>query len=155
MRATDILWHLGDFGFGTGKRERFAEFRARIKCETVNLILGNHDHAFEPHARGSAELCKLFKRVRHVYSGKIGGRFFHLSHYAHRTWPWQHHNSWHCYGHSHANLPDDPNAFSLDVGVDTAWNGHVKYSPYSMGELEEIMAKKKFVPVDHHREGGG
>lgn len=152
VKPGDVLWHLGDLGFGCGWKERVKELRAAIKCETVNLVLGNHDHVFEDPRNG--ELVALFKRVKTLHYGKVAGRSMVLCHYAMRTWPWQHHDSVHLYGHSHGSLPDDPGALSMDVGVDTVWRGHEKYAPYSAEEVFEIMAKKKRVVIDHHgREG--
>ncbi len=56
-----------------------------------------------------------------------------------------HKGFYHLHGHSHGSLPDNPNALSLDCGVDT----HDFY-PYSFEEVEDRMSKKQFVPVDHH-----
>ena len=41
----DILFHLGDWSFGGF--EKIAEFRDRINCKNIHLILGNHDHHIE------------------------------------------------------------------------------------------------------------
>lgn len=41
----DILFHLGDFSFGGF--DNIAEFRSRIVCKNIHLILGNHDHHIE------------------------------------------------------------------------------------------------------------
>lgn len=41
----DILFHLGDWSFGGF--EKTAEFRDRINCKNIHLILGNHDHHIE------------------------------------------------------------------------------------------------------------
>ncbi len=152
VRAADTLYHLGDFGLGFAWKDRFKELRSQIKCETVYLALGNHDNIFHPHRKGAAEYRSLFKDVRDLYYRKICGRAFVLCHYAMRTWPWQHHESIHLYGHSHGNLPDDPNSLSMDVGVDTNLFGHTKYEPYSIDEVFEIMDKqKRFTAIDHHR----
>ena len=62
-----------------------------------------------------------------------------------RTWQFQSHEAWQLYGHSHSNLPDDPNLLSLDVGVD-CWG----YGPVSMDQIRSAMSKKTFKPVDHH-----
>jgi calcineurin-like phosphoesterase family protein len=37
----DIMFHLGDWSFG-GKDQVY-EFRRRIKCKNIHLIVGNHD----------------------------------------------------------------------------------------------------------------
>lgn len=41
----DILFHLGDWSFGGF--EMIEEFRNRIVCKNIHLILGNHDHHIE------------------------------------------------------------------------------------------------------------
>ena len=126
------------------------ELRSQIRCETVNLLLGNHDHVVEDE-RNEA-IRALFRRVKYLHMGKVGGRYMALCHYAMRTWPWQHHGSVHLYGHSHGNLPDDPCSLSLDVGVDTCLYGHARYTPYSLEEVLHIVdTHKNYVPLDHHK----
>lgn len=150
VKPTDVLYHLGDFSFAGGA-ERMKEVRAAIQCETVYLALGNHDKLFSRKSKHRAELLPLFKDVREVYYGKVAGRYMALGHYAMRTWAWQHHLGINLYGHSHGNLPDDPNSLSLDVGVDTCLFGHKRFAPYSADEVFHIMDNhKRFVPVDHH-----
>lgn len=149
VKPSDTLYILGDLGLGFAWKHRVPELRRQIRCERVHLILGNHDHVFED--KRLSHLHDLFASVKYLKFGKIAGRHMVLCHYAMRTWPWQHHNSIHLYGHSHGNLPDDPNSLSLDVGVDTCLYGHEKYTPYSAEEIFHIMDHyKRFVPVDHH-----
>ena len=47
---------------------------------------------------------------------------------------------------SHGSLIDNPNSFSIDVGVDC----HNLF-PLSFVEVEEIMSKKVWKSVDHHK----
>jgi len=47
--------------------------------------------------------------------------------------------------HSHGSLPDDPHSLSWDVGVDAN-----EFSPLSVPEIVQIMARKSFRPLDHH-----
>jgi calcineurin-like phosphoesterase family protein len=68
-----------------------------------------------------------------------------LCHYAMKVWNESHHGTWQLYGHSHGSLPEDPNARQTDVGVDS-WN----YTPVSMEQLNILMAKKKWKPIDRH-----
>jgi calcineurin-like phosphoesterase family protein len=150
VKPNDILYHLGDFGFGFNKVQRFKEIREAIKCENIYLILGNHDHVFEKHSKYAAELTPLFKNVYHLLYKGICKQYIVMCHYAMKTWPWQHQGSWNLYGHSHGNLEDDKNSLSLDVGVDTCLYGHVKYTPYSFEEIQGIMSQKKFTKLDHH-----
>ena len=50
----DILFHLGDWSFGGF--ESITEFRNRIVCKNIHLILGNHDHHIENNADGVQDL---------------------------------------------------------------------------------------------------
>ena len=143
--ADDWLYHLGDFSFRSGDP---GAYRARIRCKNLVLILGNHDPAF---ADGTArpEFASLFKAVHNLVkvNVQIDGRaqLIVLCHYAMRIWDRSHHGAWHLYGHSHGSLSDDPHSLSWDVGVDTN-----AFSPLSVPQLAAIMARKRFVPIDHH-----
>lgn len=142
----DWLYHLGDFSFRGGDP---AAYRAKIRCKNIVLILGNHDPCF---ADGTArpEFASLFKSVHNLLkvTVQIEGRpqIVVLCHYAMRIWDRCHYGTWHLYGHSHGSLPDDPKALSWDVGVDAN-----DFSPLSVPQIAEIMSKKQFVPLDHHR----
>lgn len=45
VKENDILYHLGDWSFGG--IDSIWEFRRRIKCKNIHLVLGNHDHHIE------------------------------------------------------------------------------------------------------------
>lgn len=126
----DVVYHLGDFGFGDEK-----ELLKIIKQLNGNILFvrGNHDKKLPrivpmkdvleiriPDARFPRGFCDIF-----------------LSHYAHRVWNKSHHGSFHLYGHSHSTLSEDPESFSFDVGVD-AWN----FTPVSFEQVFEKMSKK-------------
>lgn len=146
IQSNDILYHLGDWSFG-GK-DKVKEFRDKLNVKTIHLIFGNHDH----HIRKNDDLRRLFSSTQNVYSGKIRNQYFHLSHYAHKVWPYSQDGSYHGFGHSHGSLPDDINSYSLDVGFDTCLYEHKKHMPYHIDEIIHIMTiYKKNVPVDHHR----
>lgn len=136
----DTLYHLGDWAFG-GIKNAIA-FREMINCENVYNITGNHDHYHNPDDQEKFDRLFVenvpYKEIN-CYSKKIV-----LFHYAMRVWNKSHRGSWHCWGHSHAALPDNPNDLSIDVGVDTEWSGiHEKYYPYTMDQINEIMTKRK------------
>jgi calcineurin-like phosphoesterase family protein len=145
VRPEDCLYHLGDFSFRGGDP---AAYRARIRCKNMVLVLGNHDPTF---ADGTArpEFASLFKAVHNMLKVTVQhdrrARIIVLCHYAMRVWDRCHHGTWHLYGHSHGSLPDDPNALSWDVGADAN-----DFQPLSVPEIAAIMARKQFVPVDHH-----
>ncbi len=135
-RPGDLLWHLGDFGFGFCDRAKLVQFRKRIRCRTVGLVLGNHDHLIENEK--NTDIRGMFYRVKHLHYGKINLRHFVLSHYSMRTWPWQRIGSIHLYGHSHGKLPSDGTGYSLDVGIDTFSDTHERYHPYNFDEIIAI-----------------
>lgn len=165
----DTLFHLGDFSFRGG---RPINYRRRIHCQNIVLILGNHD----PRQRdGTPEdyLYDCFSQIWNLYTfkGHHNGEKIEivLCHYAMRVWDKSHHGAYHLYGHSHHTLPDDPTARSLDVGVDavaarTAKLSHLDiknpaskdrldgndFRPMSLEEVIATMAKKQFKPIDHH-----
>lgn len=159
MKSTDTLWHLGDFGLGFAWKERIFELRGRINCQSIHICFGNHDGlicaAFSKE-KPDVKIQSLFKSGHYLKYGKICGRAMVLCHYAMLTWPWQHHNSIHIFGHSHSNLrlPQEmQNAKMLDVGCDTNWYGHEKYSPYSAEEVFYYMdTYKKVISLDHHQQ---
>lgn len=145
----DDVFHLGDFCFGL--RNDAIRYLSELQFGTFNFIWGNHD-------RGMEDLYRALRdnRVPHFVRNKVrflGGlkevkverQRIVLCHYAMRVWDKSHHGSWHLYGHSHGSLPDDPNALSIDVGVDV--HG---YRPISFDEVAMYMAKKTFKPIDHH-----
>jgi calcineurin-like phosphoesterase family protein len=51
----DILIHLGDWSFGGF--DKIVEFRERIKCKNIHLVLGNHDH----HIEGNKQVFTHYK----------------------------------------------------------------------------------------------
>lgn len=128
----DTVYHLGDFAWHDA-----AGYRARLNGQ-VHLVRGNHD-------RLKAGDEKLFASVSDYKKVKVGDQKIYLLHYAMRVWNASHHGSWHLYGHSHGNLPDDPHARSLDVGVDP-W----EFYPVSYEQVAARMALKQWKPVDHH-----
>jgi calcineurin-like phosphoesterase family protein len=157
VRPEDTLYHLGDFAFrshrGLDAVAVAASYRARIRCRTVHLILGNHDPQDED-GRPPPAYAALFASTRSLARIRlpIAGmrRPVILCHYAMRVWDASHHGSWHLYGHSHGTLPDDPHARSCDVGVDAQG-----YAPVGVEALAAIMDRKTFVAIDSHRERPG
>lgn len=141
----DTVYHLGDFAFLPS-----SDIKALLKRlnGSINLILGNHDKA----VKKDKSLRESFASVRDmaevsVLEPQSGEKMtFVLCHYAMRVWNKSHRGAMHLYGHSHGTLPDDPNALSMDVGIDT----HPNLQPYSLDEVLLHMYQKKYTPVDHH-----
>lgn len=138
VQPQDTVFHLGDFTWHNDAAPILARLNGKI-----HFILGNHDRA----VRRCIPPLIWIKDVREV---SVDGQSIWLSHYSHRVWPHSHHGAWHFYGHSHNTLPDDPNALSMDVGVDSAHARLRVYRPFEFSELVQVMKQKKFVPLDHH-----
>jgi calcineurin-like phosphoesterase family protein len=147
VKEDDILYHLGDFSFGSP--QKMYDFRKSLICKTIHLIKGNHDEIFdefhvEKRQRLSFDPFELFASVRDTYTGYIGKNKFHLSHYSHRVWPSSHKGVIHLYGHSHGSIPDYGK--SMDVGIDA----HKEFRPFHINEILQLMEKREIVKVDHH-----
>lgn len=141
----DIVYHLGDFCFGK-EDYQFDAFRDQLKG-TIVFIKGNHDRLAWRNRR------KFFASHDSYHEIEVNGKDITLCHYAMRVWNKSHHGAWHLYGHSHGSLPDDPHSLSFDVGVDCH-----NFTPISFEQVEAIMTKKFWKPIDHHgerKEGGG
>lgn len=149
----DILIHLGDWSFGGF--DSIAEFRNRIVCQNIHLVLGNHDHHI---ARNKDGIAEIFSSV-HQYldlsikwpdsSGKHNGVHFVCMHYPIASWDGLGKGVPHLHGHVH--LPPNRRVGKgkvMDVGVD----GN-NLSPISMSDVVRILEKQPingFLDKDHH-----
>lgn len=140
VKPGDSVYHLGDFALKVSQQE--VENLVRRLNGQIHLIWGNHDQKNKSVLKATNFAEKVpYKEL------KIGDLKIVMCHYPFLTWNRAHHGSWDLHGHSHGNLPRDPNARRVDVGVD-CWN----YSPVSFDEIRVEMEKVQFKPVDHHRE---
>ena len=150
----DILVHLGDWSFGG--YDNIQQFRDRIVCKNVHLVLGNHDHHIERNKGGIQSIFSsvqnyLYLDVR-VYPTKntaIKHRFI-CFHYPIASWQAMEDRSIHLHGHTH--LPKHlkvGQGKSLDVGMD----GN-DLMPYSLDDVIDLVKdqpiKKLILPHDHH-----
>lgn len=153
----DTLFHLGDWSFGGF--ENIEEFRNRLVCKNIHLVLGNHDHHIE---RNKGDIQRLFSSVHQylrlqvsvypetkLYAGEVD---LVLMHYPIASWHNMNDGVIHLHGHVH--LPPNKKLSqgkAMDVGVD----GN-NMMPYSLGEIINIMNKqpiaKLSLPQDHHEE---
>lgn len=158
VRAGDDVFHLGDFAYRN--RQSASSILQRLNGN-VHLIEGNHDSV----AHQIRHEFVWYDKVKMI---KVGEQRIFLSHYAHRVWDRSHHGAWHLYGHSHASLPDDRSSLSFDAGVDNTavrlgapdlyGSGELPetglqpqdYRPIHFDEVAALMARKSFVPIDHH-----
>lgn len=105
----DTLWHLGDWSFG-GKA-KIKEFRDKINCERIHLVLGNHDHHI---AKDGAGL--LFESVQQYKELDIKGQQLVLCHYPIESWNSMERGAKHLHGHVHGEGRKIDGRY--DVGVD-------------------------------------
>lgn len=145
VSPSDDVYHLGDFSFGS---EEKTEMLARRLMGRKHLIVGNHDRTLIK----SDVFRSLFIWTRDLSELRVedkdargGSQKIMLCHYPFVTWNKSHHGSWNLHGHCHGNLPDDPHALRIDVGVDCH-----DYRPVSYETIKGLMKKKVFRPVDHH-----
>lgn len=169
----DTLYHIGDWSFGGV--ENIWNFRKRLICNNIHLILGNHDHHIENDRiiqipDEDRDLCfnrfggfstikagDLFSSVSYVREITINGKKFFLSHYAHRVWPGSHKGVYHLYGHSHDSLDivdnwGTPNFWgrSMDCGIESAIRILGEARPFSLTDITNILDERPVKFVDHH-----
>jgi calcineurin-like phosphoesterase family protein len=158
VKEDDILFHLGDVSFGG--LDNLREFRSRVLCKNIHLILGNHDQHIE---KNISDVQRLFLSVSpymhldfRMYNGSnqkklIVQQDFILMHYPIQSWDGMNRSAIHLHGHVH--LPPVKRIGKgkmMDVGVDG--NG---LAPISILEVMQIMAKQPIasnLPFDHHIE---
>lgn len=123
VQKGDIIYHLGDFGFGD--IQYIKKICSKLKGQ-INLILGNHDTNINKFSDRFG-----FIKDTHLLKTKLNSRTVQIfmSHYPHRTWIHRPRNCYHLYGHVHGNL--ESHGLSFDVGVDL-W----KYTPISLEQVD-------------------
>ena len=150
----DILIHLGDWSFGGF--EKVQEFRDRILCKNIHLVLGNHDHHIERNKEGIQDLFSsvsqyLRLEVKRPINKATTEKFiFVCMHYPIISWDGMNNENIHLFGHVH--LPPHLRVMegrAMDVGCDG--NG---LEPISMDEVLKILKnrpiRKSTLPRDHH-----
>ena len=128
----DYLIHLGDWSFGG--IERVTEFREKINCKNIVLILGNHDH----HIQREKHLQKLFTHVTHYDELKVTQRHdshkFVLCHYPIISWNNQRNGAYMLHGHQHLKGDSrfcDRQEKRMDIGL----CGSPEFRPYHIDEI--------------------
>ena len=154
VQEDDILIHLGDWSFGGF--DKIEEFRSKINCKNIHLVLGNHDHHIE---RNKENVQKLFSSVqnylrlevqRPINKATTEKFIFVCMHYPIASWHDMNQGVIHLHGHVH--LPSHlriAEGKAMDVGVDG--NG---LEPLWLDEILQLMddqpIKKLALPKDHH-----
>ena len=141
----DVLIHLGDWSFGGF--ENIKNFRDRIVCKEIHLILGNHDHHIQNNRDNAQE---LFTSVNHYSKLLYKFKTFVLCHYPIQSWDGL--NKGHIQLHGHCHLPTNlrfGKGKKMDVGID----GHPMFGLYNIDEIIRIMDKREIMSdmlFDHH-----
>ena len=122
----DEFYFLGDFCMGD--RSMTEGYLQQLNGKKF-FIAGDHD---------KQKTIELFKKYG-TYLGRkadivIDRCLITLSHFPLETWAGMQHGSWLLHGHSHHNVPDNPNRLSMDMGIN-GWN----YKPVSFEEIEKKM----------------
>ena len=160
VAVDDILFCLGDWSFGGFDKIR--QFRDRIVCQNIHLILGNHDHHIE---NNKDDIQEIFESVNHLLnlelkipnvpnslnSKEFIYKTFVLCHYPIASWQDMGNGVIHLHGHVH--LPPDQKLHegkAMDVGLDGNY-----MAPYSLQEIAKIMKNRPIkgiaLPSDHHQ----
>ena len=159
VRTEDTLIHLGDFCLNITLPE-FNEILARINCQNVAYIWGNHNSCIRryyedavateydkdievyPYAVGKLTYLGYYKELI------VNGHMIVIHHYPIYSWNSMRKGSWCLHGHEHCavidHLPDGDGGKILDVGWD-----YYK-SPVSFNEIQKIMHKKQIKSIGHH-----
>lgn len=137
IQKNDTFYILGDLSWNEQATHKFL---GRVNCNNIHYIRGNHEG-------GTKTLEYQFKSCENYAEIIIESQRIVLCHYPLLSWRGMYRESWMLHGHCHGNLKDDPYARRIDVGVDC-----FNYFPVSFDQIKEIMSKKKFKYVDHHKD---
>lgn len=144
---TDEIYCLGDWAFGGV--ESYPEFREKINCRKVHLILGNHDgrhgHEFDPIMKVGKPVSSLFESYSYYSELILAKTTFCLFHYPIASWNRMGQRSIHLFGHCHSS-PDNiffNGGLSMDVGMDGG-------GPYTLDNIFEIMDSRSPKSEGHH-----
>jgi len=156
VREDDVLVHLGDWSFGGF--ENIEEFRNKIVCKNIHLVLGNHDHHIANNKNNVQDLFKSvnqyveldIRRPSRLEKNKVDKFNFVCMHYPIASWNNMNSGVMHLHGHVH--LPPHQRIAegrAMDVGVDG--NG---LEPISLNGVYALLndrpIKKLSLPKDHH-----
>lgn len=134
--ANDWLVHLGDWSFGGF--EKIEEFREKINCKNITLIMGNHDQHIQSN---KSDIQKLFTHVSHYEELSVTrekksdkNAKFILCHYPIISWNGQHKGTKMLHGHQH--LKGDARVTQKDR-MDIGMCGSPEFRPYHIEEILE------------------
>jgi calcineurin-like phosphoesterase family protein len=133
VQPGDSVYHLGDIFWKTLSITDAMSYLSRLNGHHY-YVRGNHEVLFERFA----ELRSMFRWTKDIAEIKVDNYpKIILCHYAMKEWHSKDHGSWHLFGHSHGQLPEEA-SLSFDVGVD-AW----AYFPVSIKQVAKKMQERK------------
>lgn len=151
----DEAYCLGDWSFSS--LTNALEFRDRLNCKKIHLILGNHDNSHGkkinpiiPNSQNDLGIhtffYDLFESVSHYKEFYYQHTLFCLFHFPIASWHKMQDGAIHCFGHCHSS-PD--NRFfnggrSMDVGIDGG-------GPYSIDEIMFLLKDAPIKKEGHHQ----
>lgn len=140
IEVDDTLYILGDFCY---KGKKPIDYRIRINCRDVHLVMGNHDKRTDYYPTENVVDMNGFSSIQEVKEIIYCNQRIYLSHYPHRSWPASHKGSWMLYGHVHSKLDYEDKASkrkTLDVGVDNTINYNKRFGePWSFKEIQKLF----------------
>lgn len=137
VQPSDDVYHLGDVALCS--RGKLRDILERLHGN-IHLIRGNHEETADTLPENFVWTKDYHELEVDDADGFKGKRTIILMHYAMRVWNASHYGTWHLYGHSHGELPDDPGSLSFDIGVDC--HG---FAPVSYEQVKLIMQGKNWV----------
>jgi calcineurin-like phosphoesterase family protein len=144
VKPNDILYHLGDFAFGN--KDEIPALRARIACQDVRLIMGNHDRRY---VRKRPELFECFQDIDSYDEIRYNKLLISMCHYPLGSWNEIGKGGINLHGHCH-NRYTRTVGRQMDVGVDALY--HNGYEPISIDDVYDVMCCVEPVLVDGHNE---
>jgi calcineurin-like phosphoesterase family protein len=147
IKTDDIVYHLGDFGFGNDKKAKNYFLKLNGKIRVLSNVW-HHDKRWllkclnqrivsrsQVQVEFISPLIVLELDVLKSPSGWIIPIV--LCHYPMAIWDRKHYGAWHLHGHSHCHYQPTENDLILDVGVDCH-----DYCPVSLDDVKVIMSEK-------------
>lgn len=141
----DILFHLGDWSFGGFKYIK--EYRDKLRCKNIHLLLGNHDHHILNDKEGVRSLFSSVNEQRlvtievpsEIKNGPTVTHRFVMSHYPLASWQDMNLGVMHIHGHIHT--PHESKigpGRMMDVGID----GNPDFQPYSLSTVLKLIGDR-------------
>lgn len=134
IKWNDITFCLGDWSFGGF--DQIKRFRDQIHCETIHLVLGNHDHHIEKNEQGIQSIFTSVSDRIHLQYDKYD---FILDHYPLETWMGIFKGWMHLFAHQHSDRVGPGR--KMDVSIDAKGEMRIPFS------IEQIIDELYNEPI--------